>query len=82
MRHSYTFVVISCCFLQIAAATDRGQRMNPLIAPTYLENKERINDLSNQLKQYPFRLDEETLSGEWELIYSDVELFRSRLNLP
>jgi hypothetical protein len=55
--------------------------MNPLIAPTYLENKERIKNLSNQLKQYPFKIDEESLSGEWELIYSDVELFRSRLNV-
>jgi hypothetical protein len=67
--------------LQIAAATDRGQRMNALIAPTYLENKARINDLTNQLKQYPFKLDEESLSGEWELVYSDVELFRSRLKI-
>ena len=64
--------------MQIAAATDRGQRMNPLIAPTYQENKARINHLANQLKQHPFTINEENVSGDWELIYSDVELFRSR----
>ena len=56
--------------------------MNPLIAPTYQENKVRMNQLAEQLKQHPCTLNEDTLSGDWELIYSDVELFRSRHEHP
>ena len=62
---------------QIAAVTDRGQRLNKLIAPVYQEKLIEMDDLIESLKIYSLEISEETLSGEWELIYSNVELFRS-----
>lgn len=62
---------------QIAAVTDRGQRLNKLIAPMYQEKKEEMNELIKTLENLNTDVSEESLSGEWELIYSTVELFRS-----
>jgi len=62
---------------QISAVTDRGQRLNKLIAPVYQEKLNEMDDLIESLKIYSSEISEESLSGEWELIYSDVELFRS-----
>ena len=44
---------------QIAAETDRGQRLNKLIAPVYQEKLIEMNDLVESIKiyssqQYPF----------------------------
>lgn len=67
--------------LQIGALTDRGQRLNKMIAPAYQEKREEMNVLVKQLVtsaqengQKPTR---QLLAGDWELVYSDVELFRS-----
>ncbi len=62
---------------QIAAVTDRGQRLNKLIAPVYQEKLIEMDDLIECLKIYSSEISAESLSGEWELIYSNVELFRS-----
>ena len=62
---------------QIAAVTDRGQRLNKLIAPVYQDKLIEMDDLIESLKIYSSEISEESLSGEWELIYSNVELFRS-----
>eukprot|EP00960_Hanusia_phi_P074810 768320-Hanusia_phi.AAC.8 len=78
--------------LQIAAATDRGQRLNQLVAPVYQESRGKIANLVDvlakvsvflplspclNLVQNECEISETSLSGEWELVYSDVELFRS-----
>ena len=63
---------------KISAMTDRGQRLNKLIAPLYQEKLVEMKKLINVLeKYYPSEVTEKNLSGEWELIFSDVELFRS-----
>ena len=62
---------------QIAAITDRGQRLNKLIAPMYQEKLKEMEQLVNDLEKQNSEISEEKLSGEWELIYSTVELFRS-----
>ena len=59
---------------QIAAVTDRGQRLNKLIAPVYQDKLIEMDDLIESLKIYSSEISEESLSGEWELIYSNVEL--------
>ena len=62
---------------QTAAVTDRGQRMNKLIAPMYQEKSKEMEDLIDTLESFNTEVSEDKLSGEWELIYSTVELFRS-----
>ena len=62
---------------QIAAITDRGQRLNKLIAPMYQEKSKEMENLIKSLENFNMEASEEKLSGEWELIYSTVELFRS-----
>ncbi len=62
---------------KLSALTDRGQRLNKLIAPIYLKNLTKINKLINDLKGYSEPISEEIISGEWDLIFSNVELFRS-----
>ena len=62
---------------QIAAITDRGQRLNKLIAPLYQEKLKEMENLIKDLESNKTEITEEKLSGEWELIYSTVELFRS-----
>ena len=62
---------------QIAAVTDRGQRLNRLVAPMYQEKTKEMEELIKSLENLKSEISEETLSGEWELIYSTVELFRS-----
>ena len=62
---------------QIAAVTDRGQRLNKLIAPMYQEKSKEMEKLIKSLESFKNDISEEKLSGEWELIYSTVELFRS-----
>ena len=62
---------------QIAAVTDRGQRLNKLVAAVYKEKSNEMEELLESLKSYSSEISEELLSGEWELIYSTVELFRS-----
>ena len=62
---------------QIAAITDRGQRLNPLVSSIYQEKSKEMERLINDLEIRNSKISEEKLSGEWELIYSTVELFRS-----
>ena len=62
---------------KIAAVTDRGQRLNKLVAPIYEEKANEIGNLIEALKSFSFEISEQSLSGEWELIISNVELFRS-----
>ena len=62
---------------QIAAITDRGQRLNPFISPIYQEKLNEMDELIKDLEKHNSTISEEKLSGEWELIYSTVELFRS-----
>ena len=63
--------------LQIAALTDRGQRLNTLIAPTYQELRPAMDTLVAQLAATECEVSSTLLCGEWEPVYSDVELFRS-----
>ena len=62
---------------KISAKTDRGQRLNKLIAPMYQENLKEIRFLTKELIAFNSEINEEKLNGDWELIFSDVELFRS-----
>ena len=62
---------------QISAITDRGQRLNPSVSPIYQEKLREMEQLVNDLEKQNSEISEEKLSGEWELIYSTVELFRS-----
>ena len=62
---------------QISAITDRGQRLNPFVSPMYQEKLKEMEQLVNDLEKQKSEISEEKLSGEWELIYSTVELFRS-----
>ena len=62
---------------KLSALTDRGQRLNKLISPIYLEKLTEINKLINDLKDYSDPISEELINGDWELIFSNVELFRS-----
>ncbi|CAE8609374.1 unnamed protein product [Polarella glacialis] len=63
--------------LQISALTDRGQRLNKLIAPTYQDKVDVMARLVQSLADTTFDISEDKLSGEWELVFSDVEIFRS-----
>jgi len=62
---------------KISAQTDRGQRLNKLIAPIYQEKLKEIRLLINQLIELNSEINEDSLNGDWELIFSNVELFRS-----
>ena len=62
---------------KLSAITDRGQRLNKLIAPTYKEKVREMKVLIEKLNNFSIPVSEENLSGNWELIFSDVELFRS-----
>ena len=62
---------------QISAITDRGQRLNPFVSLMYQEKLKEMEELVNDLEKQNSEISEEKLSGEWELIYSTVELFRS-----
>ena len=63
--------------LQVAALTDRGQRLNALVAPTYQDKRETMEELVGELKEAQSSISASALSGEWELVYSSVEIFRS-----
>ena len=67
---------------KIAAVTDRGQRLNKLISPMYEEKAKEMDELIDSLKDLSFEISEKLLSGEWELIFSNVELFRSSPFFP
>ena len=62
---------------QVAATTDRGQRMNAMIAPMYQEKLIEMNKLVEALVPLSDDITQSSIEGEWELIYSSVELFRS-----
>ena len=62
---------------QVAAATDRGQRMNSMIAAMYKDKLEEMNKTIEILVPLSEEITESSIEGEWELIYSSVELFRS-----
>ena len=62
---------------KIAAETDRGQRMNPMIAPMYKNKLIEMDKLVKNLVPLSGEITQSALEGEWELIYSSVELFRS-----
>ena len=68
---------IKSTIYKIAAVTDRGQRLNKLISPMYEEKANELVDLIDALKNFGFEISEKSLTGEWELIFSNVELFRS-----
>ena len=62
---------------KLSATTDRGQRLNRLISATYKEKLIEIEKLISKLEIQTEEITEESLSGEWELVFSNVELFRS-----
>ncbi len=62
---------------KLSALTDRGQRLNKFIAPVYQERLTEINYLINELGVYKNKINKDNISGDWELIFSNVELFRS-----
>ena len=62
---------------KVAAATDRGQRMNAMIAPMYQEKLVEMEKLVEALVPLSNEITQNAIEGEWELIYSSVELFRS-----
>ena len=69
---------IKAQILQTAALTDRGQRLNTLITPTYQEKRAIFSNLVEQLvAAQSGPITEAALEGEWELVFSEVELFRS-----
>tara|TARA_Y100001968_G_scaffold333151_1_gene394411 strand:+ start:5607 stop:6347 length:741 start_codon:yes stop_codon:yes gene_type:complete len=63
--------------LKLSAITDRGQRLNKLISPVYQEKCSEIENLVSDLHSMSEEINEKDISGDWELIYSNVELFRS-----
>ena len=68
---------IKSLIYKISAVTDRGQRLNKLISPMYEEKAYEMDELIDALKDFSFEISEKLLSGEWELIFCNVELFRS-----
>ena len=62
---------------KISAQTDRGQRLNKLIAPMYQDKLKEIRFLVKKLNEINSEISIENLNGDWELIFSNVELFRS-----
>jgi len=58
---------------RIAAVTDRGLRLNKLISPMYEEKANEMDELIDALKDFSFEISEVLLSGEWELIFSNVD---------
>jgi len=60
---------------QVAAATDRGQRMNAMIAPMYQNKLVEMNKLVEDLLPLSDEISQDSIEGEWELIFSSVELF-------
>ena len=68
---------IQAKILQIAALTDRGQRLNQLVANQYQEKRTQMAALVAELEATSSTITEDALKGEWELVFSDVELFRS-----
>jgi len=63
--------------LQLASLTDRGQRHNRVVSGAYEAEEKRMQSLLDELCAKPHTLTEEAVSGEWELVYAQVELFRS-----
>ena len=51
---------------KLSALTDRGQRLNKLISPIYLEKLTEINKLVNDLKDYSDPITEEIISGSFD----------------
>eukprot|EP00959_Pyramimonas_sp_CCMP1952_P403445 8453691-Pyramimonas_sp.AAC.1 len=70
ISHSYV-----CCVVQ--SLTDRGQRHNKLVSNAYTAEEERMKELVVELVKNECTISEQTLQGEWELVYASVELFRS-----
>ena len=62
---------------KIAAVTDRGQRLNKLISNVYQEKNSDIEMLVQEIKSFSDEINKDKLAGDWELIFSNVELFRS-----
>ncbi len=62
---------------KISAVTDRGQRMNGMVAPIYQEKSMEMERLVDKIVPLSKNITESSIEGEWELIYSSVELFRS-----
>ncbi len=62
---------------KISAVTDRGQRMNALVAPMYQKNLIEMERIVAKIVPLSENITESSIEGEWELIYSSVELFRS-----
>ena len=62
---------------KLSASTDRGQRLNKLISPMYQEKLSEMKKLIKKLEKITDEINEDNLSGNWELIFSNVELFRS-----
>ena len=62
---------------KLSALTDRGQRLNRFIAPIYQERLTELNKIIKELEIFKIQITEENISGDWELIFSNVELFRS-----
>ena len=48
---------------QIAAVTDRGQRLNKLIAPIYEEKSKEMEKIIKSLESFKFEVSKEKLSG-------------------
>ena len=62
---------------KLSATSDRGQRLNSLISPVYQEKLFKIKELIKDLEGKTNEITERNLEGDWELIFSNVELFRS-----
>ena len=59
---------------KISAQTDRGQRLNKLIAPMYQDKLKEIRFLVKKLNEINSEISIDNLNGDWELIFSNVEL--------
>mmetsp|Transcript_39129 Transcript_39129/g.124548 ORF Transcript_39129/g.124548 Transcript_39129/m.124548 type:complete len:297 (-) Transcript_39129:472-1362(-) len=65
--------------LQIAAATDRGQLGNPEVAAAYKPKKDLAREALDALiaTQASTSFTDKDLDGEWEIVYTTAQLFRS-----
>ena len=81
LRSGWRFIGPPAAFIPststLAAATDRGQRTNALVAATYAERRREAEALAERLAPASAPVTEDALAGEWELVYASVELFRS-----
>ena len=64
---------------QVAAATDRGQRMNAMIAPMYRNKLEEMKKLVEDLQPLSDEITQSSIEGEWAVSYTHLTLPTKRI---